>query len=424
MSLKFFNNILECGIDTVPDTMYRNIQQEYINLQWDNTSALYTVKEEEDIGSLVYNDLDVWLVPTVADTSTGMKDTRDFNKLIFKDINHKVKRGLMYKFDDCYWIVHSYSEYDGIVQDCGIRRCNNILKIVDPENGSIFSIPCVVDYDMAASTVKVTKYILTPSNHAVILVQGNSDTLRLFKTNSRFMLSGRPFKLYGYQNAVEYSLDNQKSTLLYLDLYLDEFRDGDDVENGIAANGKYDYSLSINSENLILENNSIGVLSASVILNGKEVERNIIWKSQNDKIIEIDEDGNYKIHGEIGQIVNITATLSGNADIFDVISITIGEIGEDIKIVLNPDFNKIRQYSTLNFVVDVYYNGILLTDNVNILCSTNSEIFTILENEDYYSLNSVGISSESQYINIIASCENPLFNKEVNIPIQAVSMYG
>ena len=330
----------------------------------------------------------------------------------------------MYQFDDCYWIVHSYSEYDGIVQDCGIRRCNNILKIVDPENGSIFSIPCVVDYDMAASTVKVTKYILTPSNHAVILVQGNSDTLRLFKTNSRFMLSGRPFKLYGYQNAVEYSLDNQKSTLLYLDLYLDEFRDGDDAENGIAANGKYDYSLSINSENLILENNSIGVLSASVILNGKEVERNIIWKSQNDKIIEIDEDGNYKIHGEIGQIVNITATLSGNADIFDVISITIGEIGEDIKIVLNPDFNKIRQYSTLNFVVDVYYNGILLTENVNILCSTNSEIFTIFKNEDYYSLNSVGISSESQYINIIASCENPLFNKEVNIPIQAVSMYG
>ena len=93
----------------------------------------------------------------------------------------------MYIFDNCYWIVHSYNDHDGVVQDCGVRRCNNILKIKDPENGGIFSIPCVVDYDMAASTVKVTKYILTPNNHAVIMVQGNEDTLRLFKTNTRFL---------------------------------------------------------------------------------------------------------------------------------------------------------------------------------------------------------------------------------------------
>ena len=127
MALRFFNNIISNQIDTTPNTVYRDLQQEFVNLQWDNTTALYTVKEEEAIGSDIYTDLEVWLVPTVADTSTGLKDTRDFNKLIFRDINHKVKRGLMYQFDDCYWIVHSYSEYDGVVQDCGIRRCNNIF---------------------------------------------------------------------------------------------------------------------------------------------------------------------------------------------------------------------------------------------------------------------------------------------------------
>lgn len=73
MALKFFNNIISCNIDITPDAMYRDIQQEYINLQWDNTTALCTVKEEKDIGSSVYNDLDVWLVPTVSDTSTGLK---------------------------------------------------------------------------------------------------------------------------------------------------------------------------------------------------------------------------------------------------------------------------------------------------------------------------------------------------------------
>lgn len=424
MALRFFNNILNSGIDVTPDTMYRDLQQEFINAQWDNTTALYTVQEEEDIGSKAYNDLEVWLVPTVSDTSTGMKDVRDFNKLIFKDITHTVKRGLMYKFDNCYWIVHSYSEYDGVVQDCGIRRCNNILKIVDPQNGSIFVIPCVVDYDMAASTVKVTKYILTPNNHAVIMVQGNEDTLRLFKTNKRFMLSGRPFKLYGYQNAVGYDLDNPSSTLLYLDLFLDEFRDGDDIENGVAANEIYNYSLQINSEDLVLSENSSGILSATVNLNGEEVDRNVIWESDNSEIVEINSDGSYNIIGQVGESAIIKATLDGNDNIYDTITITIGEIGEDIKIVLNPSFDLIRQYSTIQFNIEVYYNGVLLDRSIDIECKTNSEIFTILENESGYALTSSGISSSAQYIIIKASCESPYFEKETFIPINAVSMLG
>ena len=71
--LRFFNNIVDNEIDTDPNKIYRDLQQEFINMQWDNTSALYTVQEQEDIGINDYNDLDVWLVPTVSDTSTGLK---------------------------------------------------------------------------------------------------------------------------------------------------------------------------------------------------------------------------------------------------------------------------------------------------------------------------------------------------------------
>lgn len=330
----------------------------------------------------------------------------------------------MYKFDNCYWLVHSYSEYDGVVQDCGIRRCNNFLRMIDPLNGSVFSIPCVVDYDMAASTVKVTKYILTPNNHAVVLVQGNQDTLRLFKTNTRFILSGRPFKLYGYQNAVEYSAEEQSSTLLYLDLYLDEIRDGDDIENSIAENETYNYSIFVNSKDLILSAGSSGSLSANVLLNGKEVERSIYWKSSDDDIVSIDMNGNYILNGEIGQVATITAYLDGNEKVFDSINITIGEQGEDISILLNPSFDKIRQYSTINFEVEVYYNGNLIKDNLDISCSTDSEILTIFKNEDYYSITSEGISTDKQNIIVVASCSNPVFEKTENIEISAVSMLG
>lgn len=424
MNLRFFNNIINNEIDTKPNNLYRDLQQEFINIQWDNTTALEIVQEQEDIGINSYHDLQVWLVPTVSDTSTGMKDVRDFNKLIFKDITHTVKRGLMYKFDNCYWLVHSYSEYDGVVQDCGIRRCNNFLRMIDPLNGSVFSIPCVVDYDMAASTVKVTKYVLTLNNHAVVLVQGNQDTLRLFKTNTRFILSGRPFKLYGYQNAVEYSAEEQSSTLLYLDLYLDEIRDGDDIENSIAENETYNYSIFVNSKDLILSAGSSGSLSANVLLNGKEVERSIYWKSSDDDIVSIDMNGNYILNGEIGQVATITAYLDGNEKVFDSINITIGEQGEDISILLNPSFDKIRQYSTINFEVEVYYNGNLIKDNLDISCSTDSEILTIFKNEDYYSITSEGISTDKQNIIVVASCSNPVFEKTENIEISAVSMLG
>ena len=408
MAFKFFNNIVTNSIDTNPNTMYRDLQQEFINSQWDNTTQIINVKEEEDIGSNIYNDLEVWISPTVADTSTGMKDTRDFNKLIFKDVNHKVKRGLMYIFDDCYWIVHSYNDHNGVVQDCGVRRCNNILKIIDPQNGNLFSIPCVVDYDMAASTVKVTKYILTPNNHAVVIVQGNEDTLRLFKTNTRFILSGRPFKLYGYQNAVEYDL-TAPSTLLYLDLYLDEFRNGDDIEAGIAENGKYDYSISINAENMTLIQGTTGNLTATVYLNGIEVNREIVWESEDEEIVSINDSGNYTILGEVGDSCGVNVYIKGNDIITDSINISIGEIEETVKIITTPSFEVIRQYETIPFEISVFYNGNNITDNLLVIVGTNSSILELKNNTIQFD------------VGLLTNGENS--NNSINLP-EDIYLYG
>ena len=236
VAFNYFENAINSGVQSLPNEMYRDQQQQFVNLMWDNTSALITIKEQSEIGSKEYNDIEVWIDSTVGDTTTGLKDTRDFNKIVFKDINHIAPRGLMYFFDNNYWIVHAYTSYSSVVQYCGIRRCNNTLRIIDPKDGSIFSIPCCVDYDMSAPSLQVSRYINTPNNHAVVIVQGNDDTVRLFKTNMRFLLSGRPFKLLGYQNAVEYDLSNTNDTLLYLDLFLDEIHSGDNFELGIADN--------------------------------------------------------------------------------------------------------------------------------------------------------------------------------------------
>lgn len=239
MAFSFFENAINSGAQQMPNEMYRDLEQEFINMQFCNTSAKTTVQEQDGIGIDTYHDIEVWIDSTVADTTTGLKDSNDFNKLFFRDINHEVVRGLMYKFDNNYWIVNNFSKYSGLAQQCGIRRCNNRLKIVDPINGELQVIPCCVDYDMTSPSAQTSRYIITPNNHATVIVQGNDLTLRLFKTNTRYILSGRPFKLLAYQNAVEYSEEEQQTTLLYLDLYLDEIHDGDDLENGIADNGEF-----------------------------------------------------------------------------------------------------------------------------------------------------------------------------------------
>ena len=56
------------------------------------------------------------------------------------------------------------------------------------------------------------------------------------------ILGGRPFKLWAYQNALNPNLSTDYDTLLYLDLYLDEEHDGDDIANQLADNSSMDYS--------------------------------------------------------------------------------------------------------------------------------------------------------------------------------------
>lgn len=425
MAYKFYENIINNAIDTNPNQMYRDLQQAFVSLAWDNTSTMFTLEEQDGIGIYSYHDIEAWVTPTVADTTRGMVDTHDFLKIVFECIDHKTQRGLMYKFDNNYWLVHSYAPYNGIVQDCGIRKCNNTLKMIDPISGAVFGIPCIVDYDMSAPSTQVSRYIITPNNHAVVMVQGNTDTLRLFKTNTRFMLSGRPFKLYGYQNAVEYDAIDKMDTLLYLDLYLDELRDGDDLINGIADNGEYEYSLSIHSDDMTLPNGSIGTLSVDVLLNDVEVQRNVVWSTSNKRVLNVDAaSGEYKVIGANGASAMLTCSLLGNPLVRDEITITVGEVGDDNKVVMNPSVATIRQYQSIPFDIQLYHNGELLSSGVTYSISLNSEYISVEQVGDKYVLSCNKIAPTPQTIVISAECNNPPIDVVSNINIKTVSMIG
>ena len=170
MSLPYFENALSGGYLQTPNDYFRDLQQAAIDNLFDCTSARYTVQEQDAIGASTYHDVDVWLDYIVGTTSSGVKQGADFTQLMFRDIEHPVFQGLYYIFDNNYHISYFYNRYDGLEKALAVRRCNNAMRIVDPENGSIFSIPCVIDYDMTSPSQQVSSYIITPNNHAVVMV--------------------------------------------------------------------------------------------------------------------------------------------------------------------------------------------------------------------------------------------------------------
>lgn len=432
MALPFFENGLSNGIIQTPNDYFRDQQQAAIDQQWDCTSAKYTIKQQADFGSDVYNDIEVWIDYVVGLGSRGTTNGDDFRQLIFRDINYQVKRGLYYQFDGNTWIVYFSDEYSSLSKDAGVRRCNNVMRIVDPENGSIFSIPCVIDYDMTSPSQQVSSYIITPNNHATVMVQGNADTLRLFKLNTRYMFNGRPFKLLAYQNALDYSLTYQSPTLLYLDLYLDEIHNQDDIENGLAYNGDYKYSIQIDSNDMELTNGSTGTLNTTILLNGEEVIRNVVWSASDPTVVNIDNNGNYQVIGDVGTQTIIQAMLENNTSIFSQIIIKVVDT-ESIQpnILIVPSFDKIRQYESIAFNIEVMYGSNLINEltNVQISLSPDSillsnQYLTITQEESQYVISANSISPTPQILYITVQNTTPSFQVTEQFTLNVVSMFG
>ena len=411
-----------------PNDYYCGLAQAFMNASWENTAAKTPenggeIFEQDEIGSKDYHKIDAWVKTTIGDVTSGLRNPGDFLKVYFRDIEHIVPRGLYYKFFNSWWICNDFGHFSGIAQDCGLRRCNNALKIIDPENGSVFGVPCVVDYDMSSPSNQVSRYIITPNNHATVMVQGNDDTLRLFKTNTRYILGGRAFKLYAYQNALNLNLDTNYDTLLYLDLYLDELHDGDDLVNGVAYNGDYNYKVKINSKPMTLPNGGTGTVTADVTLNGVEVNRTVVWSTSNAEVLTIDQNGKYTVVGTDGQTADIIAMLSGNEDIKDNVTITVGAQSVNPKIYLDPAFDKIREYQTIEFDVKVAIGGVeIKPDTVRV--NADSEYLAVKQTTSGWQLTCVKRSSVPLTMTVTVVDKTYLIKQTAEFDIQAVSMMG
>lgn len=363
MSLTYYNVYLE-NLAMSPDAEYRSGLQALVDAQWENTTTRYTIQEEVGIGSLVYQDIEVYINHVVNESTTGRKNGDDFRQIIFKEIvqsgekSTRNQRGQLYRFDNNYWLTTFTDNYNGDSVSIVVRRCNNMAKFIDKETGDIISVPCVLDYTVTSAAPKYTEDIVTPDNYVVIIVQGNERTLP-WKQNQRFLFNGRPFKITGFNNYMQNEYITESTTILYFDAYLDEIQPTDDLVNGVANRFEYNYVVNILQDNFSAIKGDTGTLTAEVKLNNEVVERPILWSCNPPIAATIDENGNYTILAEPGISVEFKAATSQYATVQDTITCSVVESLPDNKtLVVEGLSESVSQGQSLTFGVYIYNNGV------------------------------------------------------------------
>ena len=434
MAYEFFQNAMNVGAIQTPTQYYRELEQAAIIDQWENTASLETVSEQDldENGMFVegaYTDVCVWVNSIVGEVSTGRKTGYDFLQLLFECIDHPLVMGRFYIIENQYYMSYYDNRVADVVAHLSVRRCNNRLKMIDPENGSVYSIPCIVDYDMAASSNKITTHIITPNNHAVVKVQQNADTNRLFKTNTRFILSGRPFKITGYQNATEQYVNGEPLVgLLEIDMFLDEIWDEDDLENGIAYNGTYNYGIDLVGAGSTMElaTGATGTLFADITLNGAEVDGSPVWSSSDEAVVLVDDSGNYSVVGEAGASATVRAAIDGNPDVYAEVEISV--VAEETltpSIYVDPIVDKIRQYDTITFTVTAVYGGVEYAPDVVSVTTTNPNVtLTRQSMGNGFALTCNNRSTDPAEVVIEVENASPSFTASTTVSYDLVSILG
>ena len=308
-----------------PHDAYLSHLQALINERWENsTQTIFSVYQQADIGS------DEWIeqpisIDTAIDIGTGFKKGDDFKVFSHKNISADMKLGIMFRTEEDYWICTNTNGYASPTNSCEVRRCNNVMKWVDPETGFVNQQWCAIDYELSSPRPSKDKDIVVADGHIFVLVQGN-DLTRSIPKNQRFIFNGLAFKVSAYQTLLNKDDVTFHSNLLYIDMYADTIQPSDDLVNGVANATDYQYAIELQPDVTEQIDGFTGQILSTVTCNGEVVDREIDWTGND--FVTVNDDGSYILNGtmppssdgeyDVGddepveKIAVITATLKGN----------------------------------------------------------------------------------------------------------------
>ena len=391
-------------LPSAPYERYTGHLQALINERWENsTQTHFEVYQELVIGSGEYSPVNI-SIDTAIDIGTGFKKGDDFKVFSHKNIEGQMPLGTMFKTSDDYWLCINTNGYASPTNSCEVRRCNEIMKWVDPSTGCVYQQYCCVDYELSSPRPSKDRDVVVADGHIFIIVQGN-DRTRKIRKNQRFIFNGQPYKLSAYQTLLDENSTTDYSNLLYIDMYLDTEQASDDLVTGIANASDYQYLVKIQPDVVEQVTGFNGVVMSSVTLNGEAVNRDVVWEGND--YVTVSSDGSYSLIGEAGTTAVITATLDGNPDVSTSCTINIVEAIDDPTngIVIQPMFDEVIQNMPQSFSVYNYTNGVQQDDDITCVVSgLSNKYYTLVQNGHDFILSVKDISDTP--LTLTFSCDN------------------
>ena len=392
--LEFLENYMSYIAQT-PKEYHRGLIQATIDSRWEDTTQIHMVKEQSALPFKdEYTEYEAWVDATSDNLVNTSKVYSDFVKVLFKDIDHKQNyKGQYYKLNldgehEEYYICYDKMNRLSQVSDFNCVRCNNVLTWVD-EYGKILTMPCYLGTDISSTNNLVSKDGIVPNTRLIILVQANEYTMSIVK-NQRFMFQhSTAFKVEEVNNYMQEQETDGQVTCVKMYVDYSAILPSDNKELNICDYYNTNYTLTIDQGDIEQTQGFKGKLIATVKNGTDVIDVPLKWSTNDSDVVEIDEQGNYQVIGEIGSMGQITCSMADNESIYDTITIKIVEdYLPEKKIIINPNnIIELNQGQVIDFTCGVYIEGEKQDDIVTCIPSgADVYSYTLAETLDGYKL--------------------------------------
>ena len=228
---QYINNIAQSPSDT-----YNSITQETIKKQWDNTTQLRMVQEENYPFDNVFTEYEAW-VNTISDISTNdTKIVGDYIGILFKDCDHPQNyKGQKYIYNNDTYLCYDRLNKLTQVSDFKCIRCNNVMSWIDRNSKNIYTEPMFLGYEVSSTNNQISKEGTIGNSRLIIFCQANEKT-KSISINQRFIFQHKSaFKVEEINNYNQESGTNGDVTFLKFHMVKDTINpQTDNIELNLA----------------------------------------------------------------------------------------------------------------------------------------------------------------------------------------------
>lgn len=235
MILEKYNSYIN-KISESPSDSYRDLIQETIKAQWDNTTQLSLIKEENYPFNQEYIEYEA-LISTISDVTINTeKIIGDYINILFKDCDHiQNYKGQKYLYNNDTYLCYDKMNKLTQVSDFKCIRCNNVMNWIDRENKDICTEPIFLGYEVSSTNNQISKEGTIGNSRLIIFCQANEKT-KSISLNQRFIFQHKSvFKVEEINNYNQESGTNGDVTFLKFHMVKDTINPQiDNVELNLA----------------------------------------------------------------------------------------------------------------------------------------------------------------------------------------------